>query len=134
MALRDGGVSPASYARKDWLQADIQEVMGRMRLIIDPDWDVRLRGEGLLGGEIEARDRDGRAYRSEVRQFRGHPDNPLSDGELVAKLEAFVGRRDVLGEGAGGRLFELCGDLAEEPNLARLVESWTLQKRSGRGD
>jgi 2-methylcitrate dehydratase len=134
MALRDGGVSLASYARKDWLQADIREVMGRMRLIVDPDWDARLRGEGLLGGEIEARDRDGRIYRSEVRQFLGHPDNPLSDVELVAKLEAFVGRRDVLGEGAGRRLFELCGDLAEEPNLARLIGSWTLRGRSGRGD
>jgi 2-methylcitrate dehydratase len=129
MALRDGLVGPETYARADWLRPDLRAAMVRMTLVVDPVWDAAMQDEGLLGGRIAARDRDGHLYESEVRQFRGHPDNPLGDDELVGKLEAFVGRPEVLGAGAGRRLLDRCLALAEEPDLEGLIGSWALRER-----
>lgn len=120
--LRDGTVTLEGYARELWLDPDIRAAMARMELVIDPVWNERRDREGLLGGEIEAIDRSGKTYRAEVRQFKGHPDNPLSDEELIVKLENFTGRPGGLGAGSGATLLARCRSLRLEATITPLIE------------
>jgi len=127
MTLRDGGLTLDSYAGEPWFDPDLRAAMARFELIIDPEWNARLETVGLIGGEIEARDKTGSSYRAEVRQFRGHPDNPLGNEELIAKLEAFASRAEALGSGAGPELLRRCRALRSEPSIMPLIEllTWT---------
>ncbi len=124
MTLRDGGVTLDSFAGDPWLDRDVLGAMGRMTVVIDEGWERGLNDDGLLGGEIEAWDRSGRIYHAEIQQFRGHPDNPLSDVELIAKLESFVEARPHLGLDSGAQLLRTCMDLEGCATIEPLARFW----------
>ena len=129
MALRDGSVTPDTYRERIWERSEISEAMRRVRLVIDPDWTERLERESRLGAEVVATDHDGRAYRSRVEQFRGHPENPLTRHELIAKIDEFIGGENVLGENAGVRLLRLCEALPEAATLDNIIQIWDIERR-----
>lgn len=126
MTLRDGAIGLSSYADAAWLASDIRGAMSRMEMVIDAEWDRRLNEEGLLGADIEAHDRKGNRYHAEVRQFRGHPDLPLSADELLGKLKGFLDRPEALGNGAARNLFDLCLAIESAANVDDLIAACAL--------
>lgn len=123
MTLRDGFLAEASYRGEPWLEEDLRAPMSTMQLTIDPEWDCRLHEEGLLGAEINAVDRSERKYHAEVRQFAGHPDNPLTDEALVTKLASLLDDPQVQGDSAGKRLLDVCLEIEAAPNVHALVQA-----------
>jgi 2-methylcitrate dehydratase len=126
MVLRDGFLTEASYRGEPWLDNDLRALMSGMQLIIDPEWDRRLNEEGLLGAEIRAADRSGKQYHARVCQFTGHPDNPLPDEALVAKLSSLLDDPAIQGHGAGRRLMNACLAIDDREDVTELVASCRL--------
>lgn len=126
MTLRDGFLAPTSYHGNPWLDESLRKAMSRIELVIDPEWNRRLQEEGLRGAEMSATDRAGREYQTEVRQFAGHPDNPLSNEQLVAKLALLVDDPAIQGDGAGQRLLDLCLAIGEQPDVEGIIAAFRL--------
>ncbi|CAN5474010.1 MmgE/PrpD family protein [soil metagenome] len=126
MTLRDGRITPETYHGKPWESPDVLEAMSRIGLVVDESWSDKLDQRGLIGAQIEARDVSGKGFNATVEQFRGHPDNALARAELIEKLEAFVGRPEILGPGAGSKLLELSESLRDSGEVASLVGHWNL--------
>ncbi|HEX2280234.1 MAG TPA: hypothetical protein VHG52_00600, partial [Thermomicrobiales bacterium] len=121
MVLRDGFLAESSYRGEPWLNDDLRAKMATMQLVIDPEWDHRIQEDGLIGAEISATDRSGREYHAAVRQFAGHPDNPLSDDGLATKLTSLLDEPGIQGEGAGRRLLKTCLAIGGAPDVTSLV-------------
>lgn len=122
MVLRDGDITPSTYAGSPWTSNEILEAMTRMSLVVDEEWTTRMRESGLLGAEIVAESIDGRRYAARVEQFRGHPDNPLSREELVVKINGCIG--EARNASRGAELLELCESLASGGNIDPLIGFW----------
>ncbi|MFW6074778.1 MAG: MmgE/PrpD family protein [Chloroflexota bacterium] len=122
MTLRDGSVTLASYDRQQWLDPAIRAAMDRMSLIIDPEWDARFEA-GQFGAEVDAVDVYGSRYRARVDQFVGHPDNPLSDSRLIAKMRGLIEGEARFPADRADQIFKACLALPEAPSLRPLLES-----------
>lgn len=118
-ALRDGDLSPASYDGEPWLDPEMIDLMRRIDLVIDPGFETGLTEHGRFGCRLVVELLDGRRLESTVEQQRGHPDNPLSRDELLAKMRGLADRR--LGEGTADRLLAAVEALPDAPNLDQLL-------------
>lgn len=119
MALLRGRLVPADYDGAPWGAPEVRALMRRVRLVEDPEWERRRAAESAVGCRVEIRSRDGSVRAAELLQPRGHPDNPLSDADLGAKMEELLAER--LGPGAGPRLLQACQGLAASPTVAPLL-------------
>ena len=118
MALLRGQLTPADYQGQPWRDAAVLNLMARIRLIEEREWERAQAQEGIIGCRLIARLRDGTERAAEVREPAGHPDASLSDDQLVAKLDEILAGR--LGEGGARRLLAACDALPDAPNLADL--------------
>jgi 2-methylcitrate dehydratase len=120
MALLNGRLRPTDYHGEPWLRPDVRKLMARVRLIEEPERQRAYRERGIIGCRVSVRQRDGQTRTADVRQPAGHPDAPLDDGALVAKLDDIMDGR--LGPDGGARLLEACDCLPQAPDLAELFD------------
>ncbi|HLI51326.1 MAG TPA: MmgE/PrpD family protein, partial [Thermomicrobiaceae bacterium] len=120
-ALRDGDVSPVSYDGEPWLDPRMIDLMRRVDLVIDPEFENGLTEHGRFGCRLVVELLDGRRLEATVAQQHGHPDNPLSRDELLAKMRGLADR--TMGQGTAERLLAAVEDLPRAPNLDRLLEA-----------
>lgn len=119
MTLRDGELTPASYAGEPWRDPALLDLMRRVDLVIDPAFEAALTEQGKFGCRLVAELHDGRRLEARVEQQRGHPDNPLTRDDLLAKLHGLV---DVsLGPDAADRLLVAAESLPDSPSVAPLL-------------
>lgn len=85
-ALVKGRLGMAEFDDGSVNDADVREVMARIEVFIHPE----LAGEDAITYNspafLEVETADGRTLERRIRQFRGHPDNPLSPSDLEAKF------------------------------------------------
>jgi 2-methylcitrate dehydratase len=111
MALRDGDLTPASYAGEPWLEDDLLDLMRRIDLVIDPDLDAAFDNHGKLGCRLLVEMIDGTVVQAEVDQPEGHPDHPLSAESLQAKMAGLVGNDQAT------RLMNAVAELRNAPTI-----------------
>ena len=133
MALRDGNVSPATYHTRAWEDGSVIQAMQRVKLIVDEKWSRKLNDRGVIGANVEASFRDGGTRSVTVDLFQGHPDNPLTERQMIDKLGAFVGAGHVLGIGSGEDILRRCRALPESRDVTGLVGRWALPDFDRRG-
>ncbi len=104
VGLRDGDLTPASYAGEPWLEEDLLDLMRRVDLVIDPEYERGFTQEGLFGCRLVVEMLDGQRFEESIRQQQGHPDNPLVHTQLIDKMRAFADWK--LGSGAAERIYE----------------------------
>jgi 2-methylcitrate dehydratase len=120
MALLQGRLTPADYHGEPWLRPDVRALMARVRLVEEPARQRAYVEQRILGCRVVVRLRDGSTRAAEVIQPRGHPDAPLDDDELVAKLDDLLAGR--LGSAGGRRLLAACDELPGAPDLGGLLD------------
>jgi 2-methylcitrate dehydratase len=86
IALVEGDVMPAQYAREQWRAPHVLALMDRIECRADDALDRRYREGGEHPVRVEIRTRDGRELVQEVASPRGHPDNPMSAADIEAKF------------------------------------------------
>ena len=119
VGLRDGDLQPASYLGEPWHDEQLLDLMRRVDLVIDPEFERGLIEEGRFGCRLVVELLDGRRFEEIVLQQNGHPDNPLSRDELLAKMVAFTDPR--LGDGAAARLLATVEALPGSANVGEVV-------------
>ncbi|HEY7067509.1 MAG TPA: MmgE/PrpD family protein [Chloroflexota bacterium] len=115
LALLRGRLTPADYADAPWQAPAVRALMARVRLVEAPDWQRAYAERRLIGCEVVVRLRDGQEHAATVEQPHGHPDAPLDDAELEAKLDALLAGG--LGADGGARLLAACDALPAAPSL-----------------
>ena len=123
-ALLNGRLTPAEFDNDAWTSPEIRAVMDRTTLILDPDQDRAFAERGVYGVRLEARLKDGRDETVEIRQPKGHPDDPLTDAELIAKIAWLTERIPAPPTAADfpQALFDHCMNMSTERDLERLTE------------
>ncbi len=120
IGLRDGDLMPASYAGEPWREPDLIDLMRRVDLVIDPEFERGMDQEGKFGCRLVVELLDGRRFEETVAQQAGHPDNPLTQDQLLAKMRSFTDR--TLGEGAAERIFEAVQALPDAGSVEGLLQ------------
>ncbi len=121
VALRDGDLTPSSYQGEPWRDPALLDLMRRIDLVIDPEFERAFHQQGVLGCRVVVELLDGRRLEATIRQPPGHPDNALSREELLAKLRALVEPR--LGPGAAEPVLAEAERLPGAPSVAALLEA-----------
>ncbi len=120
-ALRDGELTRESFAETRFTNPDLTRLMQRVDVVEDPTLTSQHAGDiPTWPSRIGVRQRDGGRYTKSVASPRGHPFNPLSDAELVAKfreLSAHINARYVLDE-----LLDTLWNIGALDDVARLGE------------
>jgi 2-methylcitrate dehydratase PrpD len=119
VGLRDGDLTPASYDGEPWRDPALLDLMQRVDLVIDPEFERAMVEEGWFGCRLVVELLDGRRLEATVEQQAGHPDRPLSRDDLLAKMRGFTDPR--LGPGAAERLLERAAALPGAPDVSALV-------------
>ena len=119
VGLRDGDLTPRSYQGEPWLDEALLDLMRRVDLVIDPEFQRGFDERGEFGCRLVVEMLDGRRFEETVRQQRGHPDNPLSRADLLDKMRAFADWK--LGAGAAERIYDAVHSLPEADNVDGLI-------------
>jgi 2-methylcitrate dehydratase PrpD len=126
IALLRGRLTPREYEGAPWETGEAKAVMAKIELVQDPEADRALDTKGLLGARLVAQLADGRTEEILIRQPKGHPDAPLSGGELLEKMTSMVERAALAG--APGRLLDLCARLSTPEDVASLIEACRIRQ------
>jgi 2-methylcitrate dehydratase len=121
VALRDGDLTPASYRGEPWRDPALLDLMRRIDLVIDPEFERAFHQEGVLGCRVVVELLDGRRLEATIRQPPGHPDVPLSREELLTKLRGLV--EPQLGSGATERLLTAAEELPAAVDVSGLLDA-----------
>jgi 2-methylcitrate dehydratase len=127
MALLRGRLTPREYEGAPWESAEVKAMMTKIELVHDPERDRALDTQGILGVRLQAELIDGRSLEFAVHQPKGHPEEPLSDNELLEKLTWLL--EDVAPAHTPTRLFENCSRLSSAADVSELVETCQLGER-----
>lgn len=86
-ALEDGELGSAQFRDERWLRPSARELMGRIRVMADPELNAHAKNE--YPAVVVVATRDGQTLRREMLQVPGSPGNPRSDQALGDKLRRF---------------------------------------------
>ena len=87
-ALLAGAVQLADFSDARIAESAARELMGRVRVVLDPTLDARYPRE--FPARVSVGLRDGRTLSLLVASPKGDPETPLSEDELAAKFSALV--------------------------------------------
>ena len=83
-ALTDGEYTHGQLASRRWQDADLRDMLARVKCIHDPDLDGGFPAR--RPGRVSVRLRDGRTLVKQVDYPKGDPRNPLTDEEIAQKF------------------------------------------------
>lgn len=121
MALLRGRLTLREYEGEAWLAPNVRAVMSKIDLVVEPDRERAFMQEGALGVELTALFADGRIERAAVRQPKGHPDAPLSQAELLAKMRWLV--ESVARDGTAERILDICMGMQSADDVDALIDA-----------
>ena len=124
MALLRGRLTAREYEGAPWDTAEYKSLASRIELVREDERDEAHARHGIMGVRLVAELRDGRAEEAVVHQPKGHPDAPMSDDELLAKMTWLL--EDVAPGGTPDRIFELCATMSTKDDLDALLAACRL--------
>jgi 2-methylcitrate dehydratase len=116
-ALLEGEVTEAQYARALWEDARIKDLMGRITLEMDPDWETRAPDAFPCAARITTK--TGEMFGSEVLYAPGHARNPLDAAGVVAKFRRSVA--GLLDDARAGEIVAQVDALDELSSIDKLM-------------
>ncbi len=119
MALLHGRMTLREYEGAAWLSDAVRALMHKIRLVMDPERERAFSERGIIGVALTATLLDGSTQKIGVRQPKGHPDAPISDGELLAKLRWLV--EDVAQPHTAEQILEACMSMRTADDLGGLI-------------
>jgi 2-methylcitrate dehydratase len=119
MALLRGRLTAREYENAPWDRPEVKTAMGKIELVEEPQRNRLLDTRGLLGVRLAAELTDGGKKERMVRQPKGHPDAPLTDDELQAKMTWLLD--GIAPSHTAAQLLELCYRLSTVDHVTRLI-------------
>jgi 2-methylcitrate dehydratase len=116
--LRHGTIGPEHFAPAHLADPWVRALMARVT--VQPDAAFTARWPAENGCRVTAHTHDGRAHVVEITQPRGHPANPLSDAEVVAKFTRQVA--PALGAARAQAVVDYVWALPAQPRIPALLD------------
>lgn len=121
-ALLDGEMTAAQFTEKRIMKPDVRDLMGRTELVVDPEL------EGIFPktypGSVTIYLKGGRNVKKTVMDPIGHPNNPMSRGQVEDKFrrqcEPYMTRQQI------DRVIETCWSLEKLQNIGDLVRMMSI--------
>jgi 2-methylcitrate dehydratase len=85
-AVADGNVLPASFTDEKLWDPRIRTLLGKIKVIADPEIDALF--PGVKRARVQITTTAGDQHRAQVDHAKGSPQNPMSDQEIIAKFQA----------------------------------------------
>jgi 2-methylcitrate dehydratase len=92
VALVEGDVLPAQYARRQWEEPRVVTLMDKVTSVVSPELDRRAHADGSMPARVVIR-AAGRTFSAELENPRGHAANPMSAVEVRDKFRRLVSSR-----------------------------------------
>lgn len=115
IALVDGVVNLDSFRSERYLDPALRPLMERVTIYQNPDYRSRYPAE--LNNTLTITLTSGEQVTAHIRHPHGHPENPLSHGEINAKFDELV-RRAAVSAAPCDELRQRCWNILDEPDLA----------------
>ncbi len=118
-AVADGNVLPASFSDEKLWDPRIRTLLGKIKVIADPEIDALF--PGIKRARVQITTTSGERHRAQVDHAKGSPQNPMSDEDIIAKFRAnasgliSTNRQDAVIEATWG--FDQLQDLGEYMRL-----------------
>jgi len=119
VALLEGEVTEAQYARALWNDARLKDLMSRITLEMDATWESRAPDAFPCTARITTRSGD--TFESEVAYAPGHARNPLDATGIEAKFRRAVA--GTLDPNRVGEISILISAMDELPSIGELMET-----------
>lgn len=114
-----GRVTPDEFTESSISDPVIKSMIDRIEVAHDPEL-FKSAGRASVPGRVTVTTTDGRTFTETVLYPKGHPRNPMSDGELQAKFRVLT--HGILDESRQARIFEITSRAEKLENLASLLE------------
>ncbi len=88
-AVADGNVLPDSFSDEKLKDPRIWELLGKIKVIADPEIDAMF--PGVKRARVSITTISGETHTAQVDHAKGSPQNPMSDDEIVSKFRANAG-------------------------------------------
>ena len=119
VGLRDGAVTPATFAPDRIADPALRAIIGKMRIEENPDFTARYPTE--YNCRIEVIKRNGQTEVAATGHPKGHGQNPLTDAEVDAKFRRLA--VPTITEQQCAQALELIWSLENLPNLRGIFDS-----------
>jgi 2-methylcitrate dehydratase len=116
-ALLDGDVSPAQFTPERMALADVRGLMTKVTVQEDPAYTEPYHA--LIASRLEITTTSGKRHTGEVRQPKGHYENPMTDAEVEAKFRRYAA--PLLSTKAPDSIIKRVWTLESEPDLTGLL-------------
>ncbi len=117
-ALVDGTISLASFAPDSYLDPALRPLMAKIRVRQDEAIEQRFPAAWVM--LVTATDHSGGKHQVEIVDARGHPRNPMSDAEIVAKFRALA--EPALGPARVTEALEALWAIERETSAGRVLD------------
>jgi len=85
-AVADSNVLPASFSDEKLKDPRIWDLLGKIRVVADPEIDALF--PGIKRARVSITTLGGSTHTAQVDHAKGSPENPMSDEEIIAKFRA----------------------------------------------
>jgi len=126
-ALLDGCITAKQFAIRRIMDADIHELMSKVRVHEDPDYTTVFPEQSP--SRVEIRLDSGDVLSEELFCVAGHPKCPATARDVEEKFVALA--TDLLGDAAAGRLVRQLQAVDSLPDVSNAVQHFTMQGETG---
>lgn len=116
-AIIEKEVGPNQITEERLRDEKVLKLAAKVRLFADSE--VEELQPGTLSARVTVHIKDGSKYETFIRHPKGDPENPLTEGELIAKFKSLAGR--IISPEKTQDLFHYIGRLEEVKNIGKLM-------------
>ena len=117
-ALVDGGIGVGSFDERAYLDPALRPLMAKIRVHRDEEIDKVYPAKVLM--RVAATSIAGRRHDIEIADPRGHPRNPMDDGEIADKFKRLA--EPALGKARSEAALEALWNVEREPAVGRVLD------------
>jgi len=123
MALLEGKIDNGTYAPRKQRDPEVREFM--KKVIVREDKALTSVYPGSIANRITVKLDDGKTITAQVDDPRGHPKNPMTDGEIELKFRLLT--KGILKEAQIMKVFDFVRTMEKQKDVSKLFESCVVK-------
>ncbi|HVH15207.1 MAG TPA: MmgE/PrpD family protein [Candidatus Angelobacter sp.] len=122
MALLEGKIDNSTYSEKKFRDPKILEFLKKITVIEDKTLSSMY--PEAVANRVTVKLSSGRTVSKQVEYHKGHPKNPMSDGEVEEKFQRLT--RKYLGKNRARRILDVVWDLEKSRDISKVISMMNL--------
>ena len=123
MALLEGKIDNSTYSEKKFRDPKILEFLKKMAVVEDKTLSSMY--PEAVANRVTVKLSSGNVVSKQVEYHKGHPKNPMSDGEVEEKFQRLT--RKYLGKNRARRILDAVWDLEKSKDIPKVISMMNLR-------